>query len=316
MTLFGNQASEINSIAFNLPDLISRHCRCCNLATTLLLPNKQITRNMMVAKQRKQHILSPYHSPDKTSIPTAKTTVYRQNGLRLSKTLKMNFNINITEKNLLKDQREASPPHCECSTNNRMGTKLKTLSKSPDIKEIEAPSKSNNENCHNCKSNNSSPKVRSYKNSNMNNNNNNDNNKNNNYNSSNDHRHKRTNPSDVDNSSNNSTNNIDNEHNNITNNTNNYNNSNKNITKSPDISTCVDKFKSNKHNNNNNISKDSNTLQVRLSLDLNIRNYKILHHFKMLNLNLRVTVNDLRKYKESLASTIVKHKVDYTFRGT
>ena len=93
--------------------------------------------------------------------------------------------------------------------------------------------------------------------------------------------------------------------------------------KSKNELTSTDKSKTNKSNNNNNnnnnkdyTNKDNNSLQIRVSLDLNIRNYKILHHFKTLNLNLRVTVNDLRLFKESLVTTVVKHKVDYKFRKT
>ena len=52
-------------------------------------------------------------------------------------------------------------------------------------------------------------------------------------------------------------------------------------------------------------------LQVRLTLELNVRNLQIMYRYKTLNLNVRLFVNDLRKYRESLATVKVTKKVDY-----
>eukprot|EP00111_Clytia_hemisphaerica_P006459 TCONS_00018750-protein len=52
-------------------------------------------------------------------------------------------------------------------------------------------------------------------------------------------------------------------------------------------------------------------LQVRLTLELNVRNLQILYRYKTLNLNIRLFVNDLREDQESLATVKVTKKVDY-----
>ena len=125
MTLFDNQAFEIKSIVYNSSELICRHCCTNNLATPLQLP-KEFTGNMMVAKQRKQHLLSQYQFDKTSSLPT--TTVYRQKGLRLAKTLKMNFNIKITDQSILGDATTTNLSKLDCCNyyGNNLEARLKT----------------------------------------------------------------------------------------------------------------------------------------------------------------------------------------------
>ena len=203
------------------------HCCCCNLATTTT--STKLSRNMMVAKQRKQHVLSSSSCQfDKTASPV---TVYRQKGLKLAKTLKLNFNINITDKTAIENPYQLD-----------FGGKMKTISSAKACVET----------CN----------INNFEDS-----------------------------------------------------SNNINKNNKNILSCNNINTYHKNSPCPKTNFTNNI-ENGNQLQIKMSLDLNIRNRRILHHFKTLNLNLRVTVNDLRKFKESLSTVVVKQKVDYRFRET
>ena len=268
----------------------------CNSHRIQLLPSLQSpvattnsyqTGTMMVAKQRNHHFPPPFtpsvlackNYEKKATVQSHPVTVYKQKGLRLGRTLKLNFNINLVDKTfpdeISSGYRNASSLH---KTQEMKGTTSSEPSKNT-LSHRESLAEMNNtlSSTHLPRQKTQDmvktlPGTRSSRSSVLN------------------PRDKTTNNDTL-----------------------------------PSSGTSTSKQYTTKHIHGNNISNKNNTstnnhtdndddkLQIKLSMDLNVRKHRILKHFKTLNLNLRLVVNDRRRFKESLSTVVVKHKVDYHF---